>query len=193
MPSSRGAGRSTRKHPARATVGLTLATISVRQRGCWLLVAGGGPCFLVAEALFGFPDMASCSRPHPSPQSGPTHFHFFSLYHPVTSNPLPIPSLPSLPHSFPPNTRDLFKFTPHLHNTKSQHPRIQPQRLPHRMLRLTPSVKPQDEILALVVQGTAGFADGFGKEEGSPVGDAADNAAGAEDEGASGFGYSVGV
>ena len=58
------------------------------------------------------------------------------------------------------------------------------------MLRLCARVEAQDEVVALAVDGSL-LSGGFGEEEGSPIGDAADDAAGAEDNVAGCFGDSV--
>lgn len=80
--------------------------------------------------------------------------------------------------------RNLLQLRPHLDDRISQHPRIQPQCPSNHMLRLRAAVKAEDEVVALVVESTTCFADGFRQKEGSPVGDAADNAARVEDESA---------
>jgi hypothetical protein len=49
------------------------------------------------------------------------------------------------------------------------------------MLRLGAGVEAQDEVVAFVVGGAL-FARGLGEEEGAPVGDATDDAAGLEDD-----------
>ncbi len=60
------------------------------------------------------------------------------------------------------------------------------------MLRLGRGVEAHDEVVAAGVQLLV-LAVGLGEEEGAPVGNAADYAAGVEDEGAGCFGDSKGV
>lgn len=55
------------------------------------------------------------------------------------------------------------------------------------MLGFSAAVESQDEVVALVVCGAL-FAGGLGEEESAPVGDAADDTAGGQDEGAGGSG-----
>lgn len=55
------------------------------------------------------------------------------------------------------------------------------------MLGFGAAVESQDEVVALVVGGAL-FAGGLGEEKSAPVGDAADDAAGGQDEGAGGSG-----
>ena len=66
------------------------------------------------------------------------------------------------------------------------------------MLGFRAGVETQDKVVALVVGGAC-FARGFGEQEGAPVGDAADDTAGGEDDvaccagdSAGGYGQMVG-
>lgn len=76
---------------------------------------------------------------------------------------------------------NVLQLTAHLHHTIAYHSRIQAECSPHSMLRLGAGIETQDEIMAFAIGGAL-FASDVGKGEGSPVCDAADDAAGGEDD-----------
>ncbi len=93
----------------------------------------------------------------------------------------PQPSRPLHPIPLPSNLRNLLKLTPIFTREYLIILRIQAQRSPHRMLRLCRAVEAQDEVVAGVVVAPCLRAVGR-EQEGAPVGDAADDAAGGEDD-----------
>jgi len=96
-------------------------------------------------------------------------------------------TLLSIPLRLAAHILDLLQLAPHLHHTIPNHARVQAQRPPHRMLRLGARVEAQDEVVALAVDGAL-LARRLGQQEGAPVGDAAHDAAGGEDDVAGRFG-----
>lgn len=90
-----------------------------------------------------------------------------------------IPRIRPLGHT--PDITDLFQPIAHLHHAISYHPRIQSKRSFHRVLCLRARVEAQNEVVALVIF-RALLAGWFGEQEGTPVADASDYTARAEDD-----------
>ncbi len=88
-----------------------------------------------------------------------------------------------------PHILNILQRPPHPHNTIPNHPRIQPQRPFHRMLRLGRAVEPHNEVMPRMVQGAV-FPQRLGQQEGAPVCDAADNAGAVDNDVAGGLGNS---
>lgn len=82
---------------------------------------------------------------------------------------------------------NFIKCVSQLDNRVPDHPRILAQRLPDRVLCFRRAVEPHDEVVACLMQFLM-LARRFGEQEGAPVRDAPDDAAGVEDDVASGTG-----
>ena len=99
---------------------------------------------------------------------------------PSPHSPLLISPRPVSPINLSTNILNLIELRPNLDHRVANHARIQTERPLDSVLRLRARVEAHDEIVAVVV-GSALLASGFRKEEGAPVCDAADDAAGGED------------